>query len=870
MPTIEELAIEMHFKKKTVDDLIRYIKTSGKGNPNYSLLLGAGCSISSGINSGLQLVKQWRTEIYSDLNNNAKNTDSEEDIIKWLSQNHNTWYDRRKEYSCLFEKKFDLPRQRKIFIENEIEDNNPSIGYAFLVDLVEKDFFRNIFTTNFDDLLNEAFYRFSTKRPVVCAHDSSINSISVTSRRPKIIKLHGDYLFEDLKSTVKETESLEENMKQKFVEFAKEYGLVVIGYGGGDRSIVDTLDYLLKRDDYLKNGLYWCFTKNAYIPDDVRKLLWKDRVFFVEIEGFDELFSEIHDKLTGSYLPVERNLVSDKPVKIINSLLENKYLHETESKYLKAEVERLKLLKKRLEFKNVFDPVIDSYEEKSLGNSKEFSKKSTYEDLSERFFDSKIKAQINIGAYNEAKEDIEKYLSTNQSASKDLLSSLKEDLTFIYTKLGNKEKAKRELLNLIEEKPTSERYLRLVEIEDNYSKKAEYLEKAKCLNPYNYSVYHNLGSLAIDISSNYNDNNEIDVDKVIQYFDKSIEINPHLSNKSYSMLIGLYTNNELLSPDIDKAEEIIHRLEKQNLYSPRVISYKRLICEIKHKNNLIDGFKELECYVNEALNFNTQYGQYLNQLELLKYLINSDLNEKAKELERSIYNEYKSKIDDDYYYLKYKVEFCINENIPEAILALEKALNIENNKHYAYLLSQLYLDSNNLLKAEEILKKYYLADDSSIEIDIAIEKGDYSEAIRISRKRLEINPDNFNLIGEHGYILLYAKQYEEAKKFLHPYVGCRKKDAFVAVINYELARYLLSEKINKDRINHFLSISSEKLCIAICYLLLEEKELFYKNIKEALANDKSIKYRSSKMPIFDHIRSEERFKSIFAKNILTN
>ncbi len=85
----------------------------------------------------------------------------------------------------------DLQRQRRVFVENEVSGKKPSIGYAYLVRLIERGFFNTVFTTNFDDLLNEAFYRFSKNRPIVCAHDSSISGVTITSSRPKIIKLHG-------------------------------------------------------------------------------------------------------------------------------------------------------------------------------------------------------------------------------------------------------------------------------------------------------------------------------------------------------------------------------------------------------------------------------------------------------------------------------------------------------------------------------------------------------------------------------------------------------------------------------------------------------------------------------------------------------
>jgi NAD-dependent SIR2 family protein deacetylase len=97
-----------------------------------------------------------------------------------------------------------------------VDGKLPLIGYAYLVDLVNKGHLYAFFTTNFDDLLQEAFYQFSGKRPIMCAHESSVQSISITSTRPKIIKLHGDYLFDDIKSTLRETKSLEQNIKESF------------------------------------------------------------------------------------------------------------------------------------------------------------------------------------------------------------------------------------------------------------------------------------------------------------------------------------------------------------------------------------------------------------------------------------------------------------------------------------------------------------------------------------------------------------------------------------------------------------------------------------------------------------------------------
>lgn len=182
-----------------------------------------------------------------------------------------------------------------------------------------------MFTTNFDDLVNEAFYQFSNIRPILCAHDSSVHSISISSKRPKIIKLHGDYLFDDIKSTLRETESLEQNIKEKFIEFCKEYGLIIIGYSGRDRSIMDVLEFLSKQENYLNNGIYWCLREDDEICHTLRNLMWKDKVYPVLIDGFDEFLAETHSSIIKNPLDLESNNNESKLKRTIKNIINDKY-----------------------------------------------------------------------------------------------------------------------------------------------------------------------------------------------------------------------------------------------------------------------------------------------------------------------------------------------------------------------------------------------------------------------------------------------------------------------------------------------------------------------------------------------------------------
>ena len=233
--------MERSWNERDIDLLINTILTREDSVPNFALLLGSGASITSGVDSADEMINDWRRALY-------RRSGTPKKYTEWLDEQ--PWHNNDDEYAILFELMYDQPPLRRTHIENRLRKAHPSWGYVYLTNLLDNRIFNVVFTTNFDDLLNEACFLYSEcVRPIVCAHDSAVSGIRVTSPRPKIIKLHGDFLFDNIKNTVRELETLEDNMKRKFMQFAQEYGLVVVGYSGRDRSVMDTLDILIQREE---------------------------------------------------------------------------------------------------------------------------------------------------------------------------------------------------------------------------------------------------------------------------------------------------------------------------------------------------------------------------------------------------------------------------------------------------------------------------------------------------------------------------------------------------------------------------------------------------------------------------------------------
>lgn len=281
--------------KRSLEHLTNLLRTRVDSSPAFTLFLGAGASISSGVRAAGSMMEDWRRSRYA-----SATTDLPYET--WLREQ--AWFDQEDEYSQLFELVYDQPSQRRAFIEKEVRKGRPSWGYAYLASMIQEGIFNGIFTTNFDDLANEACFQFGAQlRPLVCAHDSAVTSIRISSERPKIVKLHGDFLYDSIKNTSSELGNLESNMRDKFIEFAREFGMIVTGYSGSDKSVMDVLSVLTRSPSHFRNGVYWCIRRGSTPCSKLRQLLRQDRVYWIEIDGFDEMMATVATGL-GVNLPL--------------------------------------------------------------------------------------------------------------------------------------------------------------------------------------------------------------------------------------------------------------------------------------------------------------------------------------------------------------------------------------------------------------------------------------------------------------------------------------------------------------------------------------------------------------------------------------
>jgi len=272
--------------RASVKQLAHKIKGFAK-HPRMAFFLGAGASRQSGIITASEMIRVFKERIFTECC--PAEITKEEEREHWLSEQ--SWYKSSgSEYSKLFQQFEPKEIGRQRYIESIVEGFEPSLGYVVLANLIASNYVNTVITTNFDDLIYGACTGYTGIRPIVYAYGVLASEMRITADRPKILKLHGDFLYSALKNTDVEIAAQDPNMARQLTQVLSEYGLIVVGYSGGDESVMKILSTISE-----KNDIYWCVKKGETPKPAIHQLLIEKGGFLVEIDGFDELMSETRE-----------------------------------------------------------------------------------------------------------------------------------------------------------------------------------------------------------------------------------------------------------------------------------------------------------------------------------------------------------------------------------------------------------------------------------------------------------------------------------------------------------------------------------------------------------------------------------------------
>lgn len=279
-----------------MDEFLRSLKQNM--DTPHSLLLGAGASIESGIPSASDCIWDWKKEIFLSQNpsevgtcDNVKSERVRRVIQQWLdSQNTYPSENDEEEYSFFAEKAYPIAEDRRKYFQHLIAGHDPSIGYHLIAMLALENIIKSVWTTNFDGLMLKCAHQYSSLVPVeISAETSERVYRGDVDQELLCIALHGDYKYGALKNTAKELDSQDGELIKALLHELTNRDLIVMGYSGRDRSLMDALLQVYSVKGAGK--LFWCgYGSNAseVVSNLINHANQNGRTaYYVPTEGFD-------------------------------------------------------------------------------------------------------------------------------------------------------------------------------------------------------------------------------------------------------------------------------------------------------------------------------------------------------------------------------------------------------------------------------------------------------------------------------------------------------------------------------------------------------------------------------------------------------
>ncbi len=271
----------------------------------YCFILGSGASRSSGIRTGMEMMREWWDYLWEARRGVDYIRECAEELIQESSTNGNRlkedyfdrFYDKKyklknSDYFDLFDLRFVTQRDAGYqCLEREMEGKTPSYGYFALATILANTENRLVITTNFDSLSEDALFIYTQARPQIVGHESLAQYMGAHFQRPVIAKVHRGLYFNPL-NRQEETGAIQTEWKEPLHQAFEKYIPIVIGYGGGDRSL---MSYLEDECDDLE-CLYWCDICDLSENSERAKLIEKLNGCFIKIAGFDELMFVFGEK----------------------------------------------------------------------------------------------------------------------------------------------------------------------------------------------------------------------------------------------------------------------------------------------------------------------------------------------------------------------------------------------------------------------------------------------------------------------------------------------------------------------------------------------------------------------------------------------
>ena len=554
--------------------LVKAIRDVDNNSERFCFILGSGASVSSGIPAGGELEFKWMEEMakdpgFAEIRATAAKLQADKHLDHDFNEIEEAWQKAKKSGTALSsEYYFDIYKLRFFpnhrngyhYLEKIMANAKPSFGYHPLALMLTAAGGNNlVITTNFDSLVEDALFMYTDSKPLVINHELLADFAGDPNiKRPIIAKIHRGIFFDPL-NRPEETNELKGKWHDVLVSVFHSYTPIVIGYGGGDNSL---MELLLDENVRMKNGIYWCYVEEYGLPNKkIQNLVQQKKGYFVRTAGFDAVMLAIGNALFADKIGVhetEQYLNDRTNTQIENYEKEYKRLTEYEEEINAASAEKGDNQSNH-EFKQEIEKI------ESRGAASE-SEREQANQMTAWDYWRQGNRYLDLKDYTNAVECYAKAISKQPGTA-----TFYNNRGVAYDNLGKYEKAISDYNEAIDLNPNYE--FAYNNRGNSYNDLGEYekaiadYNKAIKLNPdYGYA-YNNRGTAYYDLG---------EYEKAIFDYNKTIELNPDYAT-AYSNRGEVYNNwgeYEKAIADCNKAIEL--DLNEETAYVNRGTAYHAL------------------------------------------------------------------------------------------------------------------------------------------------------------------------------------------------------------------------------------------------------------------------------------------------------
>lgn len=510
----------------SVAQFLRAFQSGCQNSERFCFILGSGASVDSGIPMGGTLENRWMKCLMGEEDDldgtKAFSPEETRELAGHLKEEGKLQHDfkeieeawkqikRNGKGTLPSEYYFDLyklrfsPNHRNgyYYLENIMADKEPSFGYHTLAEMLTDGRGNNlVITTNFDSLTEDALFLYSKSKPLVINHELLADYIGNSNfKRPIIAKVHRGMFFDPLNDP-EDTTGLKGKWHEVLQQAFHIYTPIVLGYGGGDHSL---MDFLMDCKTEMPHGIYWCYMEKFGLPPEkIQNLVKSNQGCFVKINGFDSIMLKIGNELY--------------PEKIGGHATEEYLKKRTNGRISRYREEMDRLMEQEKEVPTNFSAEIEYREAVDTFNDRESRAQEEWEKEEKLTVGDYVRMGI---AYRRSKKYDKAINAYNQALQ------LNPNYERAYNNRGNV-------------------YYDLKE----YEKAIQDYNKALELNPDYAAAYSNRANIYSDLK---------EYEKAIQDYNKSIELNPDyitaLNNRG--IVYKMQTQYDLALADFNRILEL--------------------------------------------------------------------------------------------------------------------------------------------------------------------------------------------------------------------------------------------------------------------------------------------------------------------------